>query len=86
MKIILKLCFLGRNNMLKYIPHMLKHEWMEAGFAVLIFVYTWRKKAWINFLKILDFTSLFNYGKKQSTLSRLLKPGKEKGAQGMSTP
>ena len=40
---------------------------------------------WINFLKTLDFTSLFNYEKKQSTLSRLLKPRKEKGAHGMST-
>ena len=36
-------------------PHALKHEWMEAAFAVLIFVYTPTKKTWINFLK------LFNY-------------------------
>ena len=36
-------------------PHMLQHEWMEAAFALLIFVYTRRKKTWINFFK------LFNY-------------------------
>ena len=36
-------------------PHALKHEWMEAAFAVLIFVHTPRKKAWIDFFK------LFNY-------------------------
>ena len=50
--------------------NFLKHEWMETGFAVLIFVYTRRKKAWINipnFLTIkkfeLDFTNLVNHGK-----------------------
>ena len=65
---------------------------MEAAFTVLIFVYTRRKKTWIKFLK------LFNYLKtwirfhkplwpwqKQSTVNRLLKPGKEKSAYGMST-
>ena len=36
-------------------PHVLKHELMVAAFTVLIFVYTQRKKAWINFFK------LFNY-------------------------
>ena len=39
----------------KLIPHVLKHEWMEAAFPVLIFEYTWKKKTWINFFK------LFNY-------------------------
>ena len=34
-------------------PHLLKHEWMETAFAVLIFVYTQK----INFFK------LFNYYK-----------------------
>ena len=35
-------------------PHALKHEWMEAAFAVLIFVYTTRKKAWFNFFKLFN--------------------------------
>ena len=50
--------------------HMLRHKWMEAAFAVLIIMYTLRKKAWINFFKLfnykrleLDFTNLFNHGK-----------------------
>ena len=38
-------------------PNVLKHEWMEAAFAEVIFVYTRRKTAWINFFK------LFNYYK-----------------------
>ena len=33
-------------------PHMLKHEWMQAAFALIIFVYTRRKKTWINFFKL----------------------------------
>ena len=33
-------------------PHMLKHEWKEESFALLIFVYTRRKKTWINFFKL----------------------------------
>ena len=38
----------GKKKLIR--PHILKLEWMEAAFAVLIFVYTWRKMAWINFL------------------------------------
>ena len=51
-------------------PHVLKHKWMEAAFAVLIFEYTRRRKlelTFSNFLTIqkieLYFTNLFNHGK-----------------------
>ena len=43
----------GKKKLIR--QHVLKHEWMEAAFAVHIFVYTRWKKAWINFFK------LFNY-------------------------
>ena len=36
-------------------PHVLEHEWMESAFTILTFVFTRRKKTWINFFK------LFNY-------------------------
>ena len=51
-------------------PHMLKHEWMEAAFALLISCILEGKKLELTFsnsltIKILelDFTSLFNHGK-----------------------
>ena len=54
----------GKNKLLRL--YVLKLEWMEAAFTVLIFVYTGRKKTWINFLTVrkleLDFTNLFNHG------------------------
>ena len=34
---------------------MLRHKWMGANFAVLMFVYTLRKKAWINFFKVFNY-------------------------------
>ena len=33
----------GKKKLIR--PHVLKHEWMEAAFAVLTFVYTRRKIA-----------------------------------------
>ena len=42
-----QIVFPGKKKLIR--PHVLKHEWMEAAFAVLIFVYTRRKKAWIKF-------------------------------------
>ena len=59
---------LGKEKLIR--PHVLKHQWIEAAFAVLIFVYTRRKKlelTFSNFLTVkkleLDFTNLFNLGK-----------------------
>ena len=50
--------------------HVLKHESMEAAFAVLIFVYTRTRKLELNFSNFLtikmlelDFTNLFNHSK-----------------------
>ena len=43
----------GKEKLLR--PHMLRHKWMEAAFAVLIFVYTLRKKTWINFFKLFKY-------------------------------
>ena len=58
----------GKKKLIR--PHVLKHQWIEAAFAVLIFVYTRRKKlelTFSNFLTVkkleLDFTNLFNLGK-----------------------
>ena len=39
----------GKKKLIR--PHVLKHEWMEAAFAELIFVFTRRKKTWTNFFK-----------------------------------
>ena len=39
--------------------HMLKHEWMEAAFALLIFVYTQREKTWINFFKLFNYWNIW---------------------------
>ena len=43
----------GKKKLIR--PTVLIHEWKEAAFAVLLFVYTRRKKAWINFWKLLNY-------------------------------
>ena len=62
---------------------------MEAAFAAFMFVYTRRKKLELTFSHFLankklelDSPNFFNHSKKKTTLNRLLKPGKEKGAYG----
>ena len=67
MKIIHKLCLPGRKLIR---PDVLKHECMEAAFALLTFAYIRMEKilelTFSNSLTIkileLDFTSLFNHG------------------------